>query len=53
MGQAFAIQSFFIPVLKQSRSTNHKKLVLIAYVIGAIVYTYIAFMGSYGNKNLM
>lgn len=50
MGQAFAIQSFFIPVLRQSRSTNANKLVLISYVIGAVVYLYITFMGSYGTN---
>jgi hypothetical protein len=52
MGQAFGIQSFFIPILRQSRSTNGSKLVLIAYVIGALVYLYITFMGSYGTTSL-
>ncbi len=50
MGQAFAIQAFFIPILKKTRNVHEsKKYVLISYAIGAIAYTYIAFMGSYGN----
>lgn len=50
MGQAFAIQTFFIPIIKMSqRPKDGKKLVLISYVIGGIAYTFISFMGSYGN----
>jgi hypothetical protein len=48
MGQAFAIQAFFVPILRRSSEKNHKKMVLIAYIIGALAYAYIAFMGSYG-----
>lgn len=49
MGQAYSIQSFFIPVLK--KNPNLKKYVLytmIAYIIGGTVYFYIAYMGSFG-----
>lgn len=53
MGQAFAIQAFFIPVLKKSGSSSHyKKYVVIAYIIGGLAYTFIAFMGSYGTPAL-
>lgn len=50
MGQAFAIQAFFVPVLKKTRnSKGHLKYVVIAYIAGGIAYSFIAFMGSYGT----
>lgn len=51
MGQAFSIQSFFIPVLK--KNPNEKKYVLytlIAYLIGGFAYYYIGYMGSVGKN---
>lgn len=49
MGQAFAIQGFFIPVLRElPDSKKYPKYVLIAYLIGGSVYLYIAFAGSFG-----
>jgi len=49
MGQAFSIQSFFIPVLKKNKNPKrHGFYVLIAYVFGTIAYYYIAYMGSVG-----
>lgn len=51
MGQAFAIQSFFIPVLK--KSPNPSKYVLLtslAYLVGGLAYFYIAYMGSFGTS---
>lgn len=50
MGQAYSIQSFFIPVLK--KNPNPKKYILytmIAYIVGGSVYFYIAYMGSFGT----
>ena len=49
MGQAFSIQSFFIPVLK--KNPNPEKYIfytMLAYVIGGCAYFYIAYMGSFG-----
>jgi len=54
MGQAFSIQSFFIPVLKKNK--NPKKYVfytMLAYIFGALAYYYIAYMGSFGNFFIM
>ena len=49
LAQAFAVQFFFIPVLKKNRKTSkHKFYLLMAFVLGALAYAYIAFMGSYG-----
>jgi len=49
MGQAFAIQSFFIPVLKKAPNPQKYTLyTLIAYVAGGLAYYYIAYAGSAG-----
>lgn len=50
MGQAFSIQSFFIPVLK--KNSNPQKYVfytMLAYIIGGLAYYDIAYMGSFGK----
>lgn len=53
MGQAFAIQSFFIPVIKKNPNVNnYLKYTAIAYLIGTAAYMYIAYMGSFG-KNII
>lgn len=52
MGQAFAIQTFFIPVLRELPDTkNYPKYTLYAYLVGMIVYMYIAFAGGFGIVN--
>jgi hypothetical protein len=49
LGQAFAIQCFFIPVLKKNKKTHkHKLYLLLSFILGSIAYAYIGFMGSYG-----
>jgi hypothetical protein len=49
MGQAFSIQSFFIPVLKMNKSPrNYVFYTMLAYIIGGLAYYYIAYMGSFG-----
>ena len=51
MGQAFAIQTFFIPVLRELPSTKgYVKYTAISYLIGSCVYLYIAYTGSFGNS---
>jgi uncharacterized membrane protein len=45
MGQAFSIQSFFIPVLKMNKSPrNYVFYTMLAYIIGGLAYYYIAYM---------
>lgn len=49
LAQAFAVQFFFIPVLKKNKKTRkHRFYLLMAFILGALAYAYIAFMGSYG-----
>ena len=51
MGQAFAIQSFFIPLLKKSPDPKkYSFYTMIAYIVGSLAYFYIAFTGSVGKK---
>lgn len=50
MGQAFAVQTFFIPVLRKNNSqSSYQIYTLIAYICGFSVYMYIAYTGSFGN----
>lgn len=54
LAQAFAIQFFFIPVLKKNKKTRkHRFYLLMAFILGALAYAYIAFMGSYGTFQIM
>ena len=47
MGQAFSIQSFFIPVVKKAPHPHkYTFYTLIAYVAGGLAYYYIAYVGS-------
>jgi amino acid permease len=51
MGQAFAIQTFFIPVLKElPNPEKYARYTFIAYAIGCTVYIYIGYMGSFGKS---
>ncbi len=50
MGGAFAIQQFFIPVLK--KNPNPQKYTLytfIAFIFGSFAFLYIAYVGSIGS----
>ena len=50
MAQGFAIQTFFIPILKQNPNRqNYGKLLFITYAIGCLVYMYIGYSGSQSN----
>lgn len=54
MGQAFAIQSFFIPVLKKTRDpSKYVLLTILAYMVGGFAYFYIAYMGAFGIYSSM
>ena len=53
LAQAFAVQFFFIPVLKKNKKTGkHRFYLLMAFILGALAYAYIAFMGSYGTISI-
>lgn len=50
MGQAFSIQTFFIPILRKNKNqSNYQLYTLLAYCFGIAIYMYIAFSGSYGK----
>jgi hypothetical protein len=51
MGQAFSIQTIFIPILRKNKSQNKYQLyTIITFIAGFCVYMYIAYMGAYGNN---
>lgn len=53
MGQAFSIQSFFIPVLKKNdKPEKYIFYTMVAYILGASAYYYIAYMGSIGKGDI-
>ncbi len=48
LAQGFAIQTFFIPILKKNINRGlYKKLLAITYILGTSVYTYIGYSGSF------
>ena len=50
MGQAFSIQTFFIPILRKNRNqSSYQMYTFLAYSFGIAIYIYIAFSGSYGT----
>ena len=52
LAQGFAIQTFFIPILKQNKNRKlYGKLLFITYVVGTLVYTYIGYSGAYSIVN--
>lgn len=54
MSEGFAIQIFFIPVLKELPDpSKYVKYTFLAYLIGGLVYCYIAFAGAYGNYKII
>ena len=49
MGQAFSIQTFFIPILRKNKDQNsYQFYTFLAYLFGITIYLYISFSGSYG-----
>ena len=50
MGQAFSIQTFFIPILRKNQNQSSYQLyTLLAYSFGITIYMYIAYSGAYGT----
>lgn len=53
LAQGFAIQTFFIPILKQNPNRKlYKKLLLLTYGIGTLVYSYIGYSGSQSKYSI-
>ena len=49
MGNAFAIQGFFIPVMKYHKNQKkHHLILLLSFIVGGLAYYYIAYMGAFG-----
>ena len=47
LAQGFAIQGFFIPIMKQNPNRkNYGKMLIITYAIGIGVYTFIGYSGA-------
>lgn len=54
MGQAYTIQAIFIPILRELPDTkNYAKYTLYTYIIGTVIYIYIAYMGAFGMNFMM
>ena len=54
MGQAFSIQTFFIPILRKNNNPSSYQLyTFLAYLFGMLINTYIAYSGAYGTHLLM
>ena len=50
----FAIQTFFIPILKQNPNSHfYKRLLIITFLLGTSVYTYIGYSGAFSNSFFM
>lgn len=51
LATAFSLQGVFIPILRKNRLPDQNNLLLLmAYVLGGLVYAYIGFAGSFGNS---
>ena len=50
LAQGFAIQTFFIPILRKNpNQKQYKKLLSFTYVIGTLVYAFIAYSGAHSK----
>lgn len=47
LAQGFAIQTFFIPILKKNNDRKgYKKLLRFTYIIGTLIYCFIGYSGA-------
>ena len=54
LAQGYAIQTFFVPILKQNPKRNlYKRLLIITYAIGIGVYTFIGYSGAFSTVLLI
>ena len=52
LAEGFALQTFFIPILKKNKNRHkHGKLLLITYILGTIIHIYVSYMGAYSIVN--
>lgn len=50
LSTAFSIQSVFIPIIKKSSDrSKYNLIILLSFVLGGSVYTFIAFAGAFGT----
>lgn len=50
MGQAFSIQTIFIPILRKNRNQgSYQEYTLITFLAGFSIYMYIGYMGAFGT----
>jgi hypothetical protein len=53
LATAFSLQGIFIPILRKNKiPSQNGSLVLLSFLLGGIIYTYIGFAGSFGTIKL-
>mgnify|MGYP002360690835 FL=1 len=51
LATAFSMQGIFVPILRKNHlPSQNGRLLILAYVLGGLVYSYIGFAGSFGNS---
>lgn len=54
LATAFSLQGIFIPILRKNENVaSNGLMLLLAYLLGGLVYGYIGLAGSYGMISLM
>ena len=54
LATAFAVQSVFIPIIKKCEEKNkYNLIILLSFVFGGIVYSFIAFTGAFGTVSII
>ena len=50
LATAFSIQSVFVPIIKKCEEmSKYNMIILLSFLIGGSVYTFIAYAGAFGN----
>ena len=53
MQYGLAIQTYVLPVTLQHKNpTNHVKILILSFIVGASTYYYTSFIGAYGILTL-
>jgi len=54
MAQGYQIQVFLVPILrKNDNQSKFSTYALIIYVIGGLIYAYVAYMGAIGTRKFI
>lgn len=54
MGQAFSIQTIFVPILRRNKEQpNYQSYTMITFIAGFCIYMYIGYMGAFGTKYII